>query len=398
MLRKFIGCHGLDVLKTCLDAHIQQKTIVRHQILQVLKSLPISSKNGVLKLEEIIQTMTDTTVFGDYTAQLASELLESWKDLQMVYKIPKKSVDMIKSESLDSRPEKKQKVDEPLDWKAQLTPSIYQVAMNRSSKYQGANNIFSGDKSDSGDKVGRRDSIGSFSRQESNSSFQRQESSGSFQKQDSNGWSKESSSGRTKESSSGWKKEPSSGWGKQDSNPRDRRNAPAWEKRDNREKRDKIPENKLDQNEKPLEKKPSPILKPNWIQCKEEQAVYYRNMVTLERTTIPPIQSPPRPAIINGISEDDMRKMIQMADQAVKQHREKEKEPKEQPKDSDQVQLVKQQVHSLTVDSTGSCKANEQVQGQSEGRKVQRACQSGTRFDNSSQTLFWRNSSARVKC
>ena len=90
ILRKFISYHGVDVLKTCLDANIDSRTICRHQILLALKKLPIASKNIVLKSEGLVKRMCDADIFGAETSQIATDLLESWESLQMVYRIPKR--------------------------------------------------------------------------------------------------------------------------------------------------------------------------------------------------------------------------------------------------------------------------------------------------------------------
>ena len=97
MLRKFVSLHGTNLLKTCLEAHIESKTIVRHQILLCLKSLPIANRATVVKIEDLVKRMEDVEVFGEETARLANELLESWSQLQMLYKIPKRSFNELES-------------------------------------------------------------------------------------------------------------------------------------------------------------------------------------------------------------------------------------------------------------------------------------------------------------
>lgn len=99
MLKKFISLHGLVVLKNCLIAHMDSKTICRQQILTVLKCLPIGTKNSVLKLEPLVEKMTDLETFGYEVSTLAKELLDSWAGLQLVYKIPKREISRLEAVS-----------------------------------------------------------------------------------------------------------------------------------------------------------------------------------------------------------------------------------------------------------------------------------------------------------
>jgi hypothetical protein len=109
MLKKFISFHGLIVLKNCLSAHIESKTICRHQILVVLKMLPIVTKNAVAKLEDMVGKMTDLETYGYDTSTLAKDLIETWSTLLLVYKIPKRPASMIQMsrEERSNSPSKK---------------------------------------------------------------------------------------------------------------------------------------------------------------------------------------------------------------------------------------------------------------------------------------------------
>lgn len=91
MLRKFISYHGLIVLKNCLAAHMDSKTICRHQVLVVLKMLPIGTRNAIVKLEEMVLKMVDADIYGNDTAVVAKDLIETWSTLELVYKIPKRT-------------------------------------------------------------------------------------------------------------------------------------------------------------------------------------------------------------------------------------------------------------------------------------------------------------------
>ncbi|KAI9104839.1 hypothetical protein DFS34DRAFT_215610 [Phlyctochytrium arcticum] len=96
--RRFIWGHGLSVLKMCLREYMDKNMIICLQILRILKSLPIASKNTAEKVEDCVTHLSQVPDLAVSTA--AKELLESWANLQMVYKIPKK-IPMPKSESED---------------------------------------------------------------------------------------------------------------------------------------------------------------------------------------------------------------------------------------------------------------------------------------------------------
>ncbi|KAJ3275475.1 histone methyltransferase set2 [Terramyces sp. JEL0728] len=90
-LRKFIYYRGLMLVERCLDQHINSKSnTVRYYILQVLKLLPITTKNGIVNIEPHVEKMTNEGQYGGEISQLAKQIIESWANLEMVYKIPKK--------------------------------------------------------------------------------------------------------------------------------------------------------------------------------------------------------------------------------------------------------------------------------------------------------------------
>ncbi|KAJ3373238.1 histone methyltransferase set2 [Kappamyces sp. JEL0680] len=109
LLRKFIHFRGLYLLERCLSQHISTKSIVKHNILLVLQMLPISTKNAIVKLETMVQQMTNPESFGYATAELAKKVLESWIDLEMVYKIPKRTKSEIDSDDHSDPASKKHK-------------------------------------------------------------------------------------------------------------------------------------------------------------------------------------------------------------------------------------------------------------------------------------------------
>ncbi|KAJ3314869.1 histone methyltransferase set2 [Boothiomyces sp. JEL0838] len=91
LLRKFIYYRGLILIERCLDQHMNSKSnTVRFYILQVLKLLPITAKNGIVNIEQHVEKMTDENAYGEVLSQLAKQIIENWASLEMVYKIPKK--------------------------------------------------------------------------------------------------------------------------------------------------------------------------------------------------------------------------------------------------------------------------------------------------------------------
>ncbi|KAJ3188104.1 histone methyltransferase set2 [Irineochytrium annulatum] len=93
MQRKFLQYHGLSVLKCALAYYVNVKKDYPHityEIIRLLKVLPISSRNSIqdCKIEEVVSKLVD---FPNYqTAQTSKDLLETWKELPMIYKIPKR--------------------------------------------------------------------------------------------------------------------------------------------------------------------------------------------------------------------------------------------------------------------------------------------------------------------
>lgn len=134
MLRKFVSYHGLVVLKNCLAAHIESKTICRHHILTVLKMLPIGTKNSVLKLEEMVNKMTDADIYGSEISLLAQELINSWSTLQLVYKIPKRSHSVLLKDSSVSSPPKKQSQFSITSSSKRTKVSTEEIRRNHSNK------------------------------------------------------------------------------------------------------------------------------------------------------------------------------------------------------------------------------------------------------------------------
>lgn len=98
LLRKFIHFRGLLLLEKCLNEHSKSKTIVRYNILKLIKLLPVSTKNAVLSLEESLKKIMDKVEYGEECVELVSEILKSWEGLEMVYRIPKRNMgDLVKN-------------------------------------------------------------------------------------------------------------------------------------------------------------------------------------------------------------------------------------------------------------------------------------------------------------
>jgi hypothetical protein len=82
------------LLEKCLAEHINSKSIVLYNILRVIKNLPISTKNAVVEIEKILSNLKEKSS-SEEIHLLAEDLLHSWKDLEMVYKIPKRELEEI---------------------------------------------------------------------------------------------------------------------------------------------------------------------------------------------------------------------------------------------------------------------------------------------------------------
>ncbi|RKP05448.1 hypothetical protein THASP1DRAFT_32709 [Thamnocephalis sphaerospora] len=101
LLRKFMNTHGLQVLKIYLAEYDRNDELCR-LILQQIDRLPITTRNtinasGVDHVVEKFTTHEDPEI-----AQMATQLIEAWKDLKVVYKIPKRIRQSRRSSSPES--------------------------------------------------------------------------------------------------------------------------------------------------------------------------------------------------------------------------------------------------------------------------------------------------------
>lgn len=83
--------HGLLVLKSCLSQHGRSDLSLCYQILKILGTLPISSRNTIVdnKMDDAVSKMVGEVREAEI-AQTAKELLETWAALPLIYKIPKR--------------------------------------------------------------------------------------------------------------------------------------------------------------------------------------------------------------------------------------------------------------------------------------------------------------------
>ncbi|KAJ3120871.1 hypothetical protein HK098_004187 [Nowakowskiella sp. JEL0407] len=90
ILKKFLQYHGLVVLKMCIASYLGIENGICAQVVQVLRLLPITSRNSLedTKIEEIVLKYRESCEAD--AAPFIDELLESWRSLQTIYKIPKR--------------------------------------------------------------------------------------------------------------------------------------------------------------------------------------------------------------------------------------------------------------------------------------------------------------------
>jgi hypothetical protein len=111
LLRKFVHYRGIYMLHRCLTLHLDGKEILRYNLLLALKSLPISTKNPVIEIEKLLEELDNVNEYGEKTAQLAKDILENWKDLEIVYKIPKRLNTSVGEDDSEDREQKRPKAE-----------------------------------------------------------------------------------------------------------------------------------------------------------------------------------------------------------------------------------------------------------------------------------------------
>jgi hypothetical protein len=77
LLRKFVHFRGISILQQCLLNHLDAKDFVRFNFLNVLTILPVSTKNAVEKIEEVVKLLCDEVKYGADTARIANKV--NWK-------------------------------------------------------------------------------------------------------------------------------------------------------------------------------------------------------------------------------------------------------------------------------------------------------------------------------
>lgn len=89
ILKMIIRLHGLRMLKFWLGEWKHNDTIV-YKSLEVLEQLPLANRNGLedCKLLDVVDRFTKHE--NEKISQLATDLLNKWKELKSVYRIPKR--------------------------------------------------------------------------------------------------------------------------------------------------------------------------------------------------------------------------------------------------------------------------------------------------------------------
>ncbi|RKP22472.1 hypothetical protein SYNPS1DRAFT_25770, partial [Syncephalis pseudoplumigaleata] len=91
LLRKFMNTHGLQVLKLYLVEYHHKNDELCRLILGIMDRLPITIRNAInaCRVDEVVEKFT--THEDSSIASLATKLIDDWKELKVVYKIPKRS-------------------------------------------------------------------------------------------------------------------------------------------------------------------------------------------------------------------------------------------------------------------------------------------------------------------
>ncbi|KAK5667281.1 hypothetical protein QVD99_005895 [Batrachochytrium dendrobatidis] len=90
LLRKFLGLHGLDVVRSCIMTTKYDFTVVS-VVVEIIQKLPITIRNPVLCLIPFFEKMLEKEDMEDTTREAVKELLKQWSGLTIKYIIPKRS-------------------------------------------------------------------------------------------------------------------------------------------------------------------------------------------------------------------------------------------------------------------------------------------------------------------
>ncbi|KAJ1947123.1 hypothetical protein FBU59_001911 [Linderina macrospora] len=90
LLKSLIGLQALGILRSWLQEY-KDDDVILIKILQCIDHLPISTRNSIeeSRLEDVVAPLCSFS--DENVASIASKLVERWKTLRVVFKIPKKS-------------------------------------------------------------------------------------------------------------------------------------------------------------------------------------------------------------------------------------------------------------------------------------------------------------------
>ncbi|KAI8099759.1 uncharacterized protein BX664DRAFT_377482 [Halteromyces radiatus] len=120
VLRRFVHLHGLKMLKCWLTEWKSDEEIVQ-KVLHVLEQLPLANRNGLedCKLFEVVDKYT--THENEHIKALAISVLDGWKELKSVYRIPKRAYVEPKLEDQQGNTKRR---DHPMDEDSSLLPAL----------------------------------------------------------------------------------------------------------------------------------------------------------------------------------------------------------------------------------------------------------------------------------
>ncbi|CAO3581791.1 unnamed protein product [Absidia cylindrospora] len=119
-LRKFVHLHGLKMLKCWLTEWKNDQGIVE-KVLCVLKHLPLANRNGLedCHMFEVVEKYT--THDSPQISTLANSILDAWKELKSIYRIPKRAY--VEPKRLEENQGNKRH-DHPMDEDSSLLPAL----------------------------------------------------------------------------------------------------------------------------------------------------------------------------------------------------------------------------------------------------------------------------------
>jgi hypothetical protein len=62
------------MLEKCLIAHLHTSSTIKLKVLQILKKLPVSTKNAVLRCEALLEQLKDEQIYEQNVVALAIEV------------------------------------------------------------------------------------------------------------------------------------------------------------------------------------------------------------------------------------------------------------------------------------------------------------------------------------